>query len=192
MKKWIPLIFGVMVAAQWLVPAKMIWDSENVVDNGSVYKFKTRPIDPSDPFRGKYVTLNFEASVFISDSATSFEERQVVFASIAKDSSGFARVIELSEIRPEITDYVEIKIQSSYINKNNEREFFLKFPFERFYVEESKAAEAERAYWQASRDSAQQAYALVSIDRGSAVLQDVIINGRAIKEIVEELNSNQK
>ncbi|MCA4897741.1 MAG: GDYXXLXY domain-containing protein [Bacteroidota bacterium] len=187
MKRWIPLLFALMITAQWLVPAKIIWDSESVLSDGVLYKFKTYPIDPSDPFRGKYVTLNFKASMFKTDSSTKFDEK-TVFATLDNDSSGFARVVKLSNSRPASKDYIEVTIQNSFIGRGYEREFFLKFPFERFYVEESKAAEAERAYWQASRDSTQQAYALVSVDRGSAILKDVVINGRSVVDIVEELN----
>lgn len=191
MKKSIILIFIVMALAQWLVPAMMIWESENTLENGVMYKFKTRPIDPSDPFRGKYVTLSFEASSFVSDSKTPFPNHATVFATITNDTAGFARVVKIGADKPTNNDYVKATIRSSFLETSDNTEIFLEFPFERFYVEESKAAEAEKAYWRASRDSAQQAYALVSIHRGNAVLKDVVINGRSITDIVKQLNQNK-
>ncbi len=51
------VLFAVMCLAQWIVPGKMVYDSENTIAEGTLYKFKTAPVDPSDPLRGKYVTL---------------------------------------------------------------------------------------------------------------------------------------
>ena len=52
--------FIAVALIQLLVPAKMIWDQEEVMRDGKVFRFKTEPIDPNDPFRGKYITLSFQ------------------------------------------------------------------------------------------------------------------------------------
>jgi uncharacterized membrane-anchored protein len=59
-KKTILPLFALTCLAQWFVPAQMIYDQEQVLREGKTYHFKTAPIDPSDPFRGKYITLSFE------------------------------------------------------------------------------------------------------------------------------------
>ena len=51
--------FILMVLAQLYVPASMIFQKERVITQGTAYKFRTAPIDPNDPFRGKYITLSF-------------------------------------------------------------------------------------------------------------------------------------
>jgi hypothetical protein len=53
-------------------------------------------------------------------------------------------------------------------------------------MEESKAPEAEKLYWEALRDTVQVAYGLVSIGKGQAVLQNVFVNDKAIADIIEE------
>ena len=54
-------------------------------------------------------------------------------------------------------------------------------------MEETKAPEAEKVYREAlRRDSIQNAYALVSVKEGGAVLKDVIINGVSIKALAEK------
>lgn len=184
-------VFAIMVLAQWLVPTKMIWDSESTLAAGTTYKFKTRPIDPSDPFRGKYVTLSYDASVFSTDSSNVFFQNQIVFATITNDTIGFAQILKLDTIAPPHGQYVEAKVSNTYVDSDDQRKVFLKFPFEKFYVEESKAAAAEQAYWRASRDSSQQAYAVIRINDGNAVLQDVIINGKPIAAIVREINQKK-
>ena len=70
MKKMIMVLFAVMCLAQWIVPGKMVYDSENTIAEGTLYKFKTAPIDPSDPMRGKYITLKFQENFLqFTDSA---------------------------------------------------------------------------------------------------------------------------
>jgi hypothetical protein len=70
--------------------------------------------------------------------------------------------------------------------------YFFNLPFDRFYLEESKASEAERVYWQAQRDTAQVAYGLVTIGKGRAVLTDVMINDRSVVDIITDLNSGSE
>lgn len=59
-KKILLLSFFLVAVVQLYVPSKMIWDREEVLRTGTEYKFRTAPIDPTDPFRGKYITLRFD------------------------------------------------------------------------------------------------------------------------------------
>ena len=59
MKKWLPLLLGVVIAAQFYVPASMIMKHERVLRNGELFRFKTQPFDPADPFQGRYVRLRY-------------------------------------------------------------------------------------------------------------------------------------
>lgn len=44
-------VFILVAVMQLYVPGKMIFDNEDILETGIEYKFKTAPIDPSDPFR---------------------------------------------------------------------------------------------------------------------------------------------
>ena len=60
-------------------------------------------------------------------------------------------------------------------------------PFNRFYMEETKAKPAEDSYRKAHRDSLpSNIYASVYIKNGEAVLKDVIIDGVPIARYVED------
>ena len=83
-------LFIVMCLLQWLVPGKMIYDSERVIDEGVLYKFKTQPIDPSDPFRGKYITLSFNANSLVLPDSADWVSGEEVFVTFTTDSTGFA------------------------------------------------------------------------------------------------------
>ena len=56
------LLFVVLVAAQALLPLVLIGWNEQALASGTRVTLRTAPVDPIDPFRGRYVTLNYEIS----------------------------------------------------------------------------------------------------------------------------------
>jgi uncharacterized membrane-anchored protein len=176
-----------MAAAQWYPPASMIFKSETTIDEGVEYKFKTRPVDPTDPFRGKYITLDFDAEQYSPRDTTELHlpGNEELYAVIATDSTGFAKIEKLLTVPPEDQSYVALKLSYAY-----DQTAFLEFPFKRFYLEESKASEAEQLYWQSRRDSSI-IYAKVRIRDGDAKLVDVMVNDSSIVDIVERINANK-
>lgn len=192
MKKILVVAFPLMCLAQWFIPGKMIYDQEATLNHGTVYKFKTQPIDPTDPFRGSYITLNFESSIVVVDDSKEWRRGEEVFVTLKNNSGGFAQIDSISRTIPQGRDYfaAEIEYVSDYETPYTVR---LTLPFQRFYLEESKAPEAERLYWEAlQNDSSQVAYAVVSIQNGNAALKDVMINDRSIVDIVREANAKQE
>jgi uncharacterized membrane-anchored protein len=183
-------LFVVMCIAQWFVPGKMIYDSETVIVEGVTYKFKTQPIDPSDPFRGKYITLNFDANsiIIIPDGTDStWESGEDIFVTFTTDSAGFAKPSGIYREEPDTEAYLKTTV--SYFNTYEKFEVFFNIPFDRFYLEESKASQAEQLYWQAQLDTVRVAYGVVTIGKGQAVLTDVMINDKSVVEIINDLNS---
>ena len=178
------IIFIAVALLQLLVPAKMIYDKESVLITGTVYKFKTQPIDPNDPFRGKYVTLDYELTTAESLDST-IQNRDRVLLYLEKDSLGFAKVESVSKTDLKMgTDFIEVEVD--YYNINANRVHF-NLPFDRYYMEESKAKPAEDIYRKFSRrnDSINQTYALVAVKNGDAVLKDVYINDKSIHHYIE-------
>lgn len=174
--------FIVIVMAQIFVPSQMIWKQENVLKSGNVYRFKTMPIDPTDPFRGKYITLNYEMNFFTVED-TSFVYGDKILVYIEKNTNGFAKAFAVSKKPIDLDkDYVVAKVTG---NHNGVVSFEL--PFNRFYMEETKAKDAELAYTEINRDSLKQSvYAEVHVKEGRSVLKDVIIDGVPIQEYVEK------
>lgn len=182
------IIFLVVVILQLLVPAKMIFDKEAILKTGTVYKFKTQPIDPSDPFRGKYVTLNYELNTAESMDTT-LKRGDKIFVYLETDSLGFAELHSISKTKKSTDrDFVEAKVQW-YNLKNKSLRFQLEF--NRYYMEEFKAKPAEDIYRTYNRrgDTINETYALVAVKVGDAVLKDVFIND---KPILHYINTQDK
>jgi uncharacterized membrane-anchored protein len=175
--------FILMVIAQLYVPASMIFMKERVITEGTAYKFRTAPIDPNDPFRGKYVALFFNENAVEVEEATDWAMGEPLFASITTDSAGYAVIKSVSKTKPKgeeayIKAYVEYSVPDSI------HRVYVRYPFDRFYMEEFKAPVAETVYAEASRDSNQIAYALVMVRNGDAVVADIFIDNVSIREVI--------
>src|SRR5688572_10462267 len=96
MKKILVVAFPLMCLAQWFIPGKMIYDQEATLNHGTVYKFKTQPIDPTDPFRGSYITLNFESNIVVVNDFNEWRRGDNVFVTLKNNSTGFAQIDSLS------------------------------------------------------------------------------------------------
>jgi uncharacterized membrane-anchored protein len=178
-----------MALVQIFVPAKMILDREDVLQSGVAYKFRTAPIDPNDPFRGKYVALNFSDNTFEMDSDQDWESGQPIFVMLENDPNGFAKIQSVSQEKPS-NDEDFLKANVSFISGDKNQILNIYYPFDRYYMEESKAEKAEEIYLESQIDTNQVAYALVHIKNGHAVLKDVMINDTSIREMVKSKQSN--
>lgn len=179
--------FIVVCLAQLYVPLQMANFQKAIIRTGVEYKFRTAPIDPNDPFRGKYITLGFADNTFsYQDTSIHWNYLEDVFVQIENDEEGFAQIVNVTQ-EPPADDVVYVKAglmsESTFEGKTL---LTISYPFDRYYMEETKAPDAETAYFDAQRDTALIAYALVSIKNGDAVLKDVLINDVPIKEFIQQ------
>lgn len=186
--------FVLMVVLQWYAPLSMIYDSEKNIEEGTEYRFKTAPLDPSDPFRGKYITLAYEEETYypLDTNEARFEYGQKVYALLTRDTLGYAKIFQLVDDEPiDGVDYIPADFTYMYRDYNNKPIINLQFPFKRYYLEESKASEAEQLYWRTLADGSKVCYAKVSIHRGEATLTNVMVNDSSLVDIVRRMNASE-
>ena len=53
-------LFALFAMISVAAPLSIAWKYENTLRNGRQFMFRTKPVDPYDAFRGRYVTLAFE------------------------------------------------------------------------------------------------------------------------------------
>lgn len=191
-------LFALMVLAQWYVPLDMILGQEKILSAGKVYKFKVAPIDPNDPFRGKYVWLNYEADRVKVDTGHEWPgewdyRSRPGFATITTDSSGFAIFDAVYLDQPEGVEFMKVNI---HWYDDETKTVQVEIPFDRYYMEESKALDAENYYNDAVSSQHQfepkPAWTEIAIYQGDAVLKGLYIEGKSIEDCVKELqNKNQ-
>ncbi|RYF89015.1 MAG: hypothetical protein EOO03_07045 [Chitinophagaceae bacterium] len=184
-KKILWIGFALMAGLQLWVPASMIFQQQHVLNDGVAFKFKAAPVDPYDPFRGKYIVLRYEAVSFVPKPGEQWESGETLFVELAHDSAGFARILKVHKQMPPQNSNI-IKASVDYVSQENVRRVFIEWPFDRFYMEESKAKAAELVYNRAAADSSLQTYSLVKIKDGAAVLQNVFINDIPITQFIKK------
>lgn len=167
-------LFVLLALLQLSFPGKLVFDSNKVLWLGTELKFETRPVDPADPFRGRYVALNFAANQF--KSLTKWKRNDPVFVLLNQDAQGFANIKGLSATRP-ATGELFVKATITYIYGNQVTVYY---PFSKFFMEENKAPEAEKIYREAG-----EGYALVKVYHGEVVLQDVVVKGKSLNELAK-------
>lgn len=185
-------LFLFVVIAQLFVPSQMIYNQEDILNTGKIVKFQCEPIDPNDPFRGKYITLRFKESGIKVSNSKGWNQNETVFAEIITSKEGFAKIKSLSKTEPK-DNSIYLKLKISYITDyDNEKKIYLDLPFNRFYMNENKAKNAETVYAESTIDSTKIAYALVATKNGEAVIKDVLIDNISIKELAKANNNTNK
>ena len=178
-------LFLFVAVAQLFVPLQMIYNQEDIINTGKIVKFQCEPIDPNDPFRGKYITLNFKENRIKVKNLKEWNSNETIFAKIEISKDGFAKIKSISKSEP-MDNSIYLKLKISYIaDYDNQNKIYLDFPFNRFYMNENKAKNAEIAYAESTLDSTKTAYALVATKNGEAVIKDVLIDNISIKELAK-------
>ncbi|NND33678.1 MAG: GDYXXLXY domain-containing protein [Saprospiraceae bacterium] len=178
-------IYGLVLLCfiQIYVAARMIYAYENVLTTGTSFKLRIAPVDPTDPFRGKYITLRFRDNTLKVAKASDWPQGSRAYVTFVEDSLGFARADDIfAQPLPGREDYLEIMIEN-IIDHPDEQLVYLAFPFDRFYLEESRAAEAERLYQEALASGMTEAYAHILVKNGHGTLADVIVGDKSVKNL---------
>src|SRR5260370_40768672 len=134
------LIFGVVALAQLAVPATMVWQRDQTLKQGRIWKFRTAPVDPVDVIRGRYIALRFTAEEFAAPAK--FEAgNKPVYAVLKQGTDGFAEIDHLTTEAAGTNNAVPG--ESGWWGGGKQQE---RFPFNKFWVAETKPTATEPAY----------------------------------------------
>ena len=112
-------------------------------------KFRVVLRDPYDPMRGRYVVLNVEPNRIAADKVQgNIIWRDKAYMVMERDENGFAKPIRITKDRRSIKDgeiFVRVKnVWQTYSQRNDNKEYNLQLPFDRFYLNEFKAPQLEK------------------------------------------------
>lgn len=174
--------FVVLALIQIAVPLFMIARREAILRSGVQYKFRTAPVDPADAFRGRYVALRMEQEN-VPAPKDAFRRGERVYATLAPQSDGFTGIGAVVKTRP--ADEAFIKTRVRYMNNwSSNTTVQIALPFDRYYMNEKHAPEAERAYRDNNRRTNRNAYVTVRVKGGSAVLENLYIGDKRVEEFI--------
>lgn len=174
-------LFLLVAAVQLLVPAGMIYQQESTLTQGAVYRFKTAPVDPYDPFRGRFVALNVEANQAPTATSEGLKRGDWAYVLLGTDGQGFATLQFAYRQPPATGDYLRLKVRA--VSGDSAQ---LALPFSRYYAEESIAPEIERAYRSSSRRGQQNAFIQVRVMDGRGVIEELYVANLPIMEFLAQ------
>jgi len=199
MKKTAFIILGILIAAQLLIPASMILKHERILRTGTLYRFKTRPIDPADPFQGRYVQLGFKNDYIpaINKNTPAPKRNEKVFVSLETGTDGLCVLKSWSRTHPKSGNYLKLKYTGTrnQWNRDTKKNTYLglrfHLPFNRFYMDENKAPRAEKMVRgirinlnePANTNLVTNCWANVRVLNGAALIEDVLVDGTPIREL---------
>lgn len=152
---------------------------EYILKTGAVYKLRTAPVDPHDIFRGKYVALQYANTYAPVKKDDVIKPHSRGFVSLSKDKDGFAVFTEISSSPPRSGDYLRVIADSSGS---------FKLPYNRFYMEETSAYEAEslyRRYAPRFNQKDTNNYVLLRVKGGRGVIEDLVVNGVPVRKLIQ-------
>jgi len=179
--KTLPLIiFGIAALAQWAAPLSQIWTHEQVLAKGTLIKLKCSAPDPYDPLRGRYLAVRPVLREATVPAGMKLQKGMQVYATFTPGADGLATVSGLSLTPPAGSDYVRLK--AGWVNGDH---VSFEWPFDRFYVNERLAPEADKWFAQNLRGD-KGVTAEVRVFNGRAVLADLSLDGKPFREILKE------
>lgn len=159
----------------------------------NVYTFETEIRDPYDPMRGRYVQLNFKQNrVRLPDKNTKLLEwNGPCYAVLEADPDGTARIADLvTDVKqlPPGKDFLKVKyvyFEQDFDRKAHTQKktgvHVITLPFDRFYLNERLAPEAEQEVRESTRRG--KAFVRVKIyQNGNFALDDLLVNGKPLLE----------
>lgn len=138
------LLFWLLLGlVQLAAPAWMILREERILSQGHEYKFRLAPVDPADPFRGRYMSLSFDVETLsYLPERPPVEREEPLYAVLGRDADGFASITSLRCTKP-AGDHLLIPADSWNFDWKEKHSVRVQLPFRRFYLNETQAAAVE-------------------------------------------------
>lgn len=174
------ILFVVVALAQLAVAGGALIRSELALHGGEVFRFRIRPVDPVDAFRGRYVAIRFDLDRAPAPDGFELERRQWVYVPLLVDGEGLAAFGPAAPGPPESGAYLRLRSGGIYPDEDGQRRVSVTMPFNRYYMDEALAPEAERAVWR-RRGGEREAFVTVRVRKGVGVLEELFIGDVPIR-----------
>jgi hypothetical protein len=200
--KYLVLILAAL--AQIAAVGWMIGKREHILAKGTPVKFVAEPCDPEDPFSGRYIALNLNAPFKVGNDPVRTID---LWASLELDEQGYAKVVALAKEKPvghlclhvdriQLLPDPRIPDEPPAKDQEDPPDAFYNciFPFDRYYMNEKAAPDAEERYRQTTRAASgkdntahrRDTYLVVRVLDGEGVAEELYVDGRPVEQLLSE------
>lgn len=181
------------IVMQLVVPTSIALQYEKVLKEGKLYRFQVVPIDPADPFKGRYVRLRFAAQNGVKEDLRVFpterlKRKKTVYAVLEANENNIAHVRELHLEQPkDSVDYIKSKVDYAYGDK-----WSIRFPFNKYYANEYKAPKIEGVVRGRVRSEMESnVFAHVRVSNGRGVIEQLYVGEQTILDYLNSLEQSK-
>ena len=175
-------LIPLLLAALWY-PAQKIRSYEFPAVPPQEFRFRVDGVDPYDPFRGRYITLDIKTPELETED---FTFRPYKYAVLRRNKDNFATVTELSEKNTPNRPCLRIRYHgitrkwqgNQRLEKGTHR--FI-FPFTRYFLNEKNASAADELL----RKAIQAELLVLIYPDGNYAVKELIIDGKPLREAIE-------
>lgn len=175
------------------IPVSTIWNHSKILREGAPVKIRLQPIDPYDPFRGRYIQLRFNLGSanwkkpLASDSPRRYEKAYLSYA-LAPD--GFATARFLHAEPPTDAPYFQVQnVRQTYL-----KDWSFELPFNRYYLNEKDAPLAEKIARDAigpEDSSGEASYLIIRNLDGKIAIDSLYLGGIEIEKRLDAARTEQ-
>lgn len=167
--------FILSVAAAVYYPVKKVIQYE--CHKSEVFEFKVTGRDPYDPARGRFLALAVHP-VKLDDK---LRYKAGYFAVLGKDKDNYASIVDIVSA-PDGRSCVKLVKAYSYI----------RYPFERFYINEELAPAAEKVFNDAVAAKKRCVLSVRVYPDGASAVNDLLIDNVSIKKLAMQAVQDKK
>ncbi len=181
-KTWMAIAFLALIALQLFVLVWHIYSYEAVLKKGEVFYLKVTPVDPFDPFRGRYVALEFEGLNELAKNLDNHEvkrETSCAYAVLQKSENkpdSFAR-LALKEPQGESS----LKVLLTKKSASSPPLFLVKALNSRYYMREDLAPLVDMLL----RGNVHTVFAKVRVLGAQSVIEDLVVSEVPVSKFIE-------
>jgi uncharacterized membrane-anchored protein len=143
--------------------------------NGEEVILQTKPVDPSDLFRGDYVTLRYQAEevpekLVDKKVLTLVKEGRgnLEIYVILKEKNGIHSPVKVTLNKPQNGVFLKGKLDYTGTNMDGEQVAFIKYSMDKYFVEDNTGTDWEKA------SAKGEILAKVKVHNGYAILTDIM------------------
>lgn len=174
-KKFLFVLFALIILS---IPLYLMITSEEVLENGNRHKIRLQAYDPFDPFRGKYLRVNYDN--FISGDED-IKEGDDIYVTLEKDSTGYSQFSYAHKNQPEGNDY--FKSHAEYVSGGSIE--FRTDNISKYFINENKASEAETILQTFPRKNSDSIYVAIRVLDGEIRLEDIYVKEMPLLEYID-------
>ena len=161
----------------------------------TLHRFKVTLFDPYDPMRGRFLRLQVLPNTYRWEKPL-FPEGKAMFRAptawirLGRDQEGFAKIEHLS-LEP-LAGPGCLKVKAHLCWNNKKKMYEVHYPFDRYFINEKLADDAEAALTGATRTKRPAEIRVRIYPDGNFMIEELLLDGKPIREILRPRKETAK